>query len=164
MVHDFDREVIGIMERFIPMVTVRRRGGDAAWFDGDCRRAFELKQSAYHRWCRNRSAVNWGLFCQARGTANRLYAAVRRLVTLRTAVGILMTVPLRMTWWRTLKGHVFGAESDIPPLCSPGGALVSDPAGKAELLSTWFDSKQSRDIVELPQTFYPLYCILWHCL
>ena len=50
---------------------------------------------------------------------------------------------------------MFGAESDIPPLCSPGGALVSDPAGKAELSSIWFDSKQSRDIVELPQTCHP---------
>ena len=50
---------------------------------------------------------------------------------------------------------MFGAEFDIPPLCSPGDALVSDPAGKAELLSTWFDSKQSRDIVELPQTCHP---------
>ena len=60
MAHDFDREVSGIIERFVivPMVTVRRREGDAAWFDGDCRRAFELKQSAYHRWCRKRSAVN----------------------------------------------------------------------------------------------------------
>ena len=66
MVHDFDREVNGIMERFVPMVTVRRRGGGAAWFDGDSRRAFELKQSAYHRWCRNRSAVNRDLFCHAR--------------------------------------------------------------------------------------------------
>ena len=27
---------------------------------------------------------------------------------------------------------MFGAESDIPPLCSPGGALFSDPAGKVE--------------------------------
>ena len=92
------------------MVTVRRRGGDAAWFDGDCRRAFELKQSAYHRWCRNRSAENWDLFCQARGTANRLYGIysakheellidsmrLRRLVILRIAVGTLMTVPLPM--------------------------------------------------------------------
>ena len=77
MVQDFDREVSRIMERFVPMVTVRRRGGDAAWFDGDCRRAFELKQSAYHRWCRNRSAENLDLFCQARGTANRLYAAAK---------------------------------------------------------------------------------------
>ena len=57
--------------------------------------------------------------------------------------------------WRTLKGHVFGVESDFPPFCSPDGALVFDSAGKAELLSTCFDSKQSRDIVELPQTFHP---------
>ena len=55
---------------------------------------------------------------------------------------------------------MFGAESDIPPLCSPGGAVVSDPAGKAELLCAWFDSKQSRDIVELPQTCHrrPAFC------
>ena len=32
---------------------------------------------------------------------------------------------------------------------------MSDPAGKAELLSTWFGSKQSRDIVELLQTCHP---------
>ena len=44
MVQDFDREVSRIMEGFVPMVTVKRRGGDAAWFDGDLRRAFEFKQ------------------------------------------------------------------------------------------------------------------------
>ena len=77
MVHDFNREVSGIMERFVPMVTVRRRGGDVVWFDGDCRRDFEFKQSAYHRWCKNRSALNWDSFCQARGTANRLCAAAK---------------------------------------------------------------------------------------
>ena len=154
MVRDFDREVSRIMERFVPMVTVRRRGGDAAWFDGDCRRAFELKQSAYHRWCRNRSAENWDLFCQARGTANRLYAAAKARYSADCRRN-LDDCASANAWWSTLKGHVFGAESDIPPLCSPGGALVSDPAGKAESLSTWFDSKQSRDIVELPQTCHP---------
>ena len=154
MVHDFDREVSGIMERFVPMVTVRKRGGDAAWFDGDCTRAFELKQSAFHRWCRNRSAENWDLSCQARGTANRLYAAVKARYSADCRRN-LDDCASANAWWRTLKGHVFGAESDIPPLCSPGGALVSDPAGKAELLSTLFDSKQSRDIVELPQTCHP---------
>ena len=50
---------------------------------------------------------------------------------------------------------MFGAESDIPPLCSPGGTLVSDPAEKADLFSTWSDSNQSRDIVELPLTCHP---------
>ena len=111
------------------------RGGDAAWFDGDCRRAFELKQSAYHRWCRNRSAENWDLFCQARGTANRLYAAAKARYSADCRRN-LDDCASANAWWRTLKSHVFGAESDIPPLCSPGGALVSDPAGKAELLST----------------------------
>ena len=62
MVLDFDREINRIIERFVPMVTVRRRGGDAVWFDGDCRRAFELKQSAYQCWLMNRS-TNWNLFC-----------------------------------------------------------------------------------------------------
>ena len=144
MVHDFDREVSGIMERFVPMVTVRRRGGDAAWFDSECR-------TGYHRWCRNRSAENWDLFCQARGTVNRLYAAAKARYSADCRRNLDGCASAN-AWWRTLKGHVFGPESDIPPLCSPGGALVSDPAGKAELLSTWFDSKQSRDIVELPQT------------
>ena len=39
-------------------------------------------------------------------------------------------------------------------------ALVSDPAGKGELLSAWIDSKQSRDIVELPQIWHrrPTFC------
>ena len=58
MVQDFDMEVRRILERLVSMVTVRRRGEDAAWFAGDCRRAFELKKSAYHCWSRKRTAVN----------------------------------------------------------------------------------------------------------
>ena len=53
---------------------------------------------------------------------------------------------------------MFGTESDISPLCSCGTKfvlLISDQPGKAGLLSAWFDSKQSRDIVELPQTRHP---------
>ena len=110
------------MEQFVPMVTVRRRGRDAACFDGDCRRAFELKQSAYHRWCRNRSAENWDLFCQARGTGNRFYAAAKARYSADCRRN-LDDCASANAWWHTLKGHVFGAESDIPPLCSPGGAL-----------------------------------------
>ena len=39
---DFDREVRRIMERFVSMVTVRKRGEGATWFGGDCTCAFEL--------------------------------------------------------------------------------------------------------------------------
>ena len=123
MVQDFDREVSKIMERFVPMVTVRRRAEDAAWFDGDCRRALELKQSVYHHWCRNRSALNWDLFCQARGTANIFYVAAKARYSADCRQN-LDDCASANAWWHTQKGHVFGAESDIPPLCSSGGALV----------------------------------------
>ena len=64
-----------------------------------------------------------------------------RLLTLLIAVGLLMIVPpSAYAYWPALKGHVFGAESDVPPLCSPSGALVSDVVRKAELLSALFDS------------------------
>ena len=118
-----------------------------------------MKQSAYHRWCRNRSAVNWDLFCQARGTANRLYAAAKDRYS-ACCCRNLDDCASANAWWRTLKGHVFGAESNIPPICSPAGPIVSDAAGKAELSSAWFDSKQSRDIVELPRTCHrrPAFC------
>ena len=98
--------------------------------------------------------VNWDLFCQAQGKANRLYAAAKARYSANWR-RTLDDCASANTWRRTLKGHVFGAESDVPPLCSPGCAVVSDPMGKAKLLSAWFDSKQSRDIVELPLTCHP---------
>ena len=90
--------------------------------------------------------MNWNLFCQARETANRLYAAAKA----RYSADCRRNhddCACANAWWRTLKGHVFGAQSDIPPLCSPGGVIISNQAGNAELLSAWFNSKQSRDIV-----------------
>ena len=112
MIHDFDTEVSGIMERFVPMVTMRRRGGDAAWFDGDCRRAFELKQSAYHRWCRNRSAENWDLFCQARGTAkggNRRWDTVSETRPLSLPASLIypLTPTLSPPTYDSLLSHGF---------------------------------------------------------
>ena len=126
MVQDFDMEVSRIMEWFIPMVTVRKRGRDAAWFDGDCRRAFQLKQSAYHRWCRN---------SQARGAANRLYAVAKARYYAYCRLN-LDDCASAIAWWRRLNGHVFGADSDVPPsLCSPCGAFISEQVGKR--LSSW---------------------------
>ena len=100
------------------------------------RSAFELKQSVNHRWCKNVTAVKYDLFCQARGTANRIYAAVkaRYCANFRRTLGDCASAN---AWWRMLIGHVFGADSDVPLLCSPGGALVSDPVGKAALLGAW---------------------------
>ena len=43
----------------------------------------------------------------------------------------------------------------MPPLVNEGGGLVCESIGKADLLSDHFDSKQSREAVDLPLTCYP---------
>ena len=56
-----------------------------------------------------------------------------------------------------LKSAVFGSSSDssLPPLIGSGGGLVCESVGKAEMRSTHFDGKSSRDLVDLPSTCYP---------
>ena len=44
---------------------------------------------------------------------------------------------------------MFGSGSSLPPLAGPGGGLVCKSVGKADLLSDHFDSKQSRESVDL---------------
>ena len=53
---------------------------------------------------------------------------------------------------------MFGSASDssLPPLIGAGGGLVCESVGKADMLSAYFDGKQSRDPVDLPSTCHPL--------
>ena len=53
------------------------------------------------------------------------------------------------------KSAVFGSSSVLPPFVSEGGGLVCESIGKADLLSDHFDSKQSREAVDLPLTCHP---------
>ena len=68
---------------------------------------------------------------------------------------VLMNVQSPHKWWSTLKSAVFGSSSSLPPLISEGGGLVCMSVGKADLLSDHFDSKQSREAVDLPLTCHP---------
>ena len=43
----------------------------------------------------------------------------------------------------------------MPLLVSEGDRLVCESVGKANLLSNYFDSKQSREAVDLPLTCHP---------
>ena len=43
----------------------------------------------------------------------------------------------------------------MPPLVGEGGGLVCESIGKADLLSDHFDSKQSKEAVDLPLTCHP---------
>ena len=47
---------------------------------------------------------------------------------------------------------LFASSSTLPPLVGGGGGLVGESVGKADLLSDYFDSKQSRESVDLPHT------------
>ena len=66
-----------------------------------------------------------------------------------------MNVQSPHKWWSTLKSAVFGSSSSLPPLVGPDGGLVCESVGKADLLSDHFDSKQSRESVDLLVTCHP---------
>ena len=52
-------------------------------------------------------------------------------------------------WWSFSKSALFGS---LPLLVSEGGRLVCESVGKATLLLDHFDSKQSKETVDLPLT------------
>ena len=68
---------------------------------------------------------------------------------------VLMNVQSPHKWWSTLKSAVFGLSSSLPPLVSVGGGLVCESVGKDDLLLDHFDSKQSREAVDLLLTCHP---------
>ena len=86
--------------------------------------------------------------------ANETYSEAKHQFSDRNR-NVLMNVQSPHKWWSTLKIAVFGSSSSLPPLVSEGGGLVCESVGKADLLSDHFDSKQSRETVDLPITCHP---------
>ena len=70
-------------------------------------------------------------------------------------VDVLMNVQSPHEWWSTLNSTVFGSGASLPPLVGPGGGVVRESVSKADLLSDHFDSKQSRESVDLLVTCHP---------
>ena len=52
--------------------------------------------------------------------------------------------------WSTLKSAVFCSSPSLPLFVSGGGGLVCESVGKTDLLSVHFDSKLSREALDLP--------------
>ena len=63
-----------------------------------------------------------------------------------------MNVQSPHKWWSTLKSAVFSTSLSLPSLVGEFGGLVCESVGKADLLSDHFDSKESREAVDLPRT------------
>ena len=130
------------------------RNKDKPWFDDQCRHSFGLKQEAHLRWTRDRSRVNWEQFVRCQVRANETYSEAKCQFGDRNRA-VLTNVQSPHKWWSTLKSAVFCTSSSLPLLVSEGGGLVCESVGKADLLSDHFDSKQSREAVDLPLTCHP---------
>ena len=75
MIKDLDNQISEVLQRFVPIVSVRRRSFDSPWFDDECRIAFDKKKSAYRQWSGSRSSVVWDRFMHARCEAAALASA-----------------------------------------------------------------------------------------
>ena len=130
------------------------RNKDKPRFDDQCRHAFDLKQEAHLQWTRDHSRVNWEKFVHCQVRANETYLDDKHQFSVRN-IDVLMNVQSPYKWWSTLKTAVFGSSSSLPPLVCPGGGLVCELVGKADLLSDHFDCKQSSEHVDLLVTCQP---------
>ena len=83
-----------------------------------------------------RTPASWVLFRESQREANVCYSNVRARYTAKCKERHTTASSTRNRW-STLKESVLGVSSSIPPLQSDGGALVSDAAGKAALLSNF---------------------------
>ena len=143
-----------LVGRYVPTKVIRVRNNDKPWFYDQCRHALGLKQEAHLQWTGDPSRVNLEEFfcCQVR--ANETYSEAKRQLSDRN-MDVLMNVHSPQKWWSTFKSSVFGSSLSLPSLVSEGGGLVCESVGKADLVSDHFDSKQSREAVDLPLTCHP---------
>ncbi|MEL7079479.1 MAG: reverse transcriptase family protein, partial [Cyanobacteria bacterium J06582_2] len=141
-----------IVERHIPRRVIKIRTSDKPWFNENCRRAQQNKQTKFNIWRRNRSHENWNAFAQARREANGVYHNAEKNYH-NSQKTKLEQINQPHLWWTKLKSSIFGSNnSSLPPLLKPDGTLTTIPKEKAELLHQVFDAKQSDEAILLPLT------------
>ena len=137
-IYDLDNQLSKGLLQFVPMVTVWRRSGDSPRFHDECRTAFDRKSTAYRRLSGSLSNVDWDQFVSALSEAEACYASAKVRYSEQCVAKIDACMHVSPShWWRALKGPVFES--------STSRNLVFIPVCKAELLSSWFDSKQSHE-------------------
>ena len=143
-----------IISRLTPSRMLNYRIKDKAWFNDDCRRAYQEKQEAYHLWRRNRSHLTWNNYTHLRAVAQRVYASAENEFNDATKETLSGTTQ-EHRYWKILKSALFGMDSSIPPLLRPNGSLTHCPKEMATLLADVFDSKQSNEKLTMPQSCFP---------
>ena len=94
--------------------------------------------------------------CQVR--ANKTYVEAKHQFNDRNR-DVHLNVQSNHKWWLTLRCAVFGSSLSLHFLVSGGDGQVCESVDKAELMSDLFDSKQSREFVDLPLTCHPSPCL-----
>ena len=146
--------LLEILHRRVPSKIIKSRIKDKAWFDNDCRRAYDDKQAAYHLWRRNRSQLLWDNYVALRVEAQRIYNAAETAYNSHLQ-DVLAGATQPHRWWSSLKSSLFGVDSSMPPLLEPDGSMSFEPLRKATLLSNTFISKQRDQELMLPLTCFP---------
>ena len=146
--------LVNIIERRVPSRILRFRVKDKAWFNDECRRAYNEKQSAYRLWSNNRSDLCWRNFTRLRAEAQSIYDAAERDYN-NSVKETLSSTNQPHKWWTTLKTALFGADSTMPPLRKADGSITYCSKEKADLLAEIFDKKQSNESIILPPTCFP---------
>ena len=139
--------------QYVPTKVIRVRNKDKPWFKYQCRHDFGLKEEAHLRWTLDRSR-GWEEFVRCQVRANETYSEAKRQFSDRNRA-VLANAQSHNKLWPALKSAVFGTSSSLPPLVNEGGGLVSESVGKADVLLDHFDSKQSREAVDLPLICHP---------
>ena len=147
--------LLDMKRRFVPMKTLKARSHDKAWFNDQCRQAYRDKHTAYNLWSDNRSRLCWENYVIMRNIANNVYKEAEEQYNAHLK-DVLTGASQPHTWWSALKSSLLGVEPSIPPLLKPDGSITYHPLDKATILAESFNSKQSREEIQLPLGCHPL--------
>lgn len=153
-VSSLNNSLLDILQRRVPSKLIKSRMKDKAWFNDNCKRAYNNKQSAYHRWRRNRTQLLWGDYVHLRSVAQRVYSTAEREYNSHLQE-VLAGATQPHKWWSSLKASLFGIDSTMPALRDSDGSISFDPLTKANMLSNTFVNKQSDQELQLPLTCFP---------
>ena len=146
--------LLDMKSRFVPIKILKARSHDKAWFNDRCRQAYRDKHTAYNLWSVNRSRLCWENYVVMRNMANNVYKEAEAQYNAHLKE-VLTGATQPHTWWSALKCSLFGVEPSIPPLLKSDGSITFYPLDKANILADSFNSKQSREDIQLPQSCHP---------
>ena len=146
--------LVTIINRRVPTKIIKSRLKDKAWFNSDCVKAFNDKQSAYRLWTRDKSRLLWDNYVWYRNHAKSVFDAAQSEYKLSVRESLSEATDAHK-WWSHLKSFLFGINTTLPPIRTDDGSVTFDPSVMAEVFSSVFQRKQSSQELNLPPTCFP---------